>query len=258
MQTLVQANLKFVVAVCHNYVGRGLPLGDLVNEGNLGLIRAAQRFDGSRNFKFISYAVWWIRQGILTALAEQTRPLNIPTSRVENIRAISKASRKLEQDLHRVPNREELAARTGKSVETITACGQFSAPSLSLDSPFAEGGEGLGESLEDKSAAATDQAALQHLLDKKVDGMLNVLGERERAVIALYYGIGRDTGCSLSEIGLRFDLTRERIRQIRNKALQKLQRPAKIITAVPRKDSASPSSTSWPPGISARGRPSFT
>jgi RNA polymerase primary sigma factor len=224
LQALIQANLKFVVAVCHNYTGRGLPLGDLVNEGNLGLIRAAQRFDASKNFKFISYAVWWIRQGILTALAEQTRSLTISTSLVETLRKISAATRKLEQNLDRAPTLDELATASGRSTETIRASRIVSGPSISLDRAYhGEGGGVFGDTLEDDHGEATDQAARTHLLEKEVRAMLGVLGKKERAVLSLYYGIGFDTDYNLTEIGTRFQLTRERIRQIKAKALRRLQ-----------------------------------
>lgn len=228
MRTLIQANLKFVVAVCRNYAGRGLPFGDLVNEGNLGLIRAAHRYDGSMNFKFFSYAVWWIRQGILTALAEQTRVLTLSTSRIENIRTLNAATRKLEQALHREPSTEELAAETGKSHEAIQSNRLGNVAAISLSRPvLGEAGGEFGETLEDRDGEKTDTAALKHLLTKRVKGMLDDLGERERTVIQLYYGIGGGSENSLSDIGLRLHLTRERIRQIKEKALRRMLRCAK-------------------------------
>ena len=228
LHALVQANLKFVVAVCRNYSGRGLPFGDLVNEGNLGLIRAAHRYDGSRNFKFFSYAVWWIRQGILTALAEQSHVLTFSTSRIENLRTLNAATRKLEQALHREPNTEELAAATGKSREVIQSSRLSNVPAISLSRPaHGEAGGEFGETLEDQDGEKTDTAALRHLLTKQVQGMLDVLGERERTVIQLYFGIGGGSENSLSDIGLRLHLTRERIRQIKEKALRRLLRRAK-------------------------------
>lgn len=223
---LVQANLKFVVAVCRNYLNRGLPLGDLINEGNLGLIRAAHRFDGAANFKFISYAVWWIRQGILTALAEQSRSLNVSTSRVEAIRKIGLATRVLEQRNHRAPNEAELMEATGHSATVIRECRMIAAPPLSFNRPPAEGGSSNFEDLlEDKAAERPDQAVADHLIGKRLDGMLDGLGEREQLVLRLHFGIGCGTAYSLRDIGARLALSRERIRQIKDKALKRLKKP---------------------------------
>lgn len=223
LKTLVEANLKFVVAVCNNYIGRGLPFGDLVNEGNLGLIRAAQRFDGAMNFRFISYAVWWIRQGILTALASQGRSLNTTTTQVSTIRAVNLATRKLEQVLQRSPTMEELAAETGKTLENILLSRSISAAPLSMDHSFPGDRNGnLGENMKDANAEASDRAADLHLIGKKVKGMLESLGERERSVLSLYYGIGKECEYTLEEISERHGLTRERIRQIKARALDTL------------------------------------
>lgn len=232
VKELVQANLKFVVAVCRNYAARGLPFGDLINEGNLGLMRAAQRYDSSMDFKFISYAVWWIRQGILAALAEQTRSFTVSTSRVELIRKLSAASRKLEQSLHRPPSVEELAEATGHGVAIILACRMISASPLSLSwRPNPEGSGDPENSLEDKSSDRPDRAALLHLLGKRVDVMLARLEERERLVVKLYYGIGYEAQSSLEDIGNRLHLTRERIRQIKDLALKKLRKHAQRVAA---------------------------
>lgn len=234
LNTLVQANLKFVVAVCRNYADRGLPLCDLINEGNLGLIRAAHRFDSTFNFKFISYAVWWIRQGILTALAEQSRSWTLSANSISHVRALNVAARKLEQTLERAPTTEELAAETGKSAETIMQCRMASAMPVSLSQPLGwEGGGDAGENLEDRNSGKTDDAASEHLVGKEVSGILASLGERERTVIRLYYGIGYGAENNLAEIGTRMDLSRERIRQIRDKAMQSLRRAAKRRTTTP-------------------------
>lgn len=235
LHSLVQANLKFVVAVCHNYAGRGLPFGDLVNEGNLGLIRAAYRFDGMRNCKFISYAVWWIRQGILTALAEQTRTLSISTNQVESLRAVNAATRKLEQVLERSPSTEEVAAATGKSPESILRCRVISAPMVALSqTPDKETGGRFTEEMVDATTEAPDRSALSHLLGKKVKGLLDGLREQERTVLRLYYGIGGEYEYNLAEIGELLSLSRERIRQIKYQALQNLRLAGNLPSRRPR------------------------
>ncbi len=229
MNTLVEANLKFVVAVCRNYQYQGLPMGDLINEGNLGLIRAAKRFDGSMNFKFISYAVWWIRQGILTALAEQSRVMNISAGKITVMHKIGKASRKLEQTLGRTPSMGEVSETMGMTEMEVSECLQLASSPLSLSRPA--GGEedgNLEECLADTESPASDVPALKSLLTKNMTGLLNTLDEREAAVIKLYYGIGSQGTSTLSEIADRFDLTRERIRQIKEKALQKLRHPSRV------------------------------
>lgn len=196
---------------------------DLINEGNLGLIRAARRFDGNMNFKFISYAVWWIRQGILSALAGQTRPLTVTTNWVGGHRVLTAATRKLEQSLHRAPSAEELEMETGISVAAITKYNLVSAVPLSLNRPaHADAGRDFGDGLEDKNAKKPDEGVTMLLLGKRVKGMLDTLGERERTVLRLYYGIGCESESNLSEIGRRLDLTRERIRQIKLNALKRL------------------------------------
>lgn len=229
MNTLVEANLKFVVAVCRNYQYQGLPMGDLINEGNLGLIRAAKRFDGSMNFKFISYAVWWIRQGILTALAEQSRVMNISAGKITVMHKIGKASRKLEQTLGRTPSMGEVSETMGMTEMEVSECLQLAASPLSLSRPA--GGEedgNLEECLADTESPAADEPALKSLLVKNMSGLLGTLDEREAAVIKLYYGIGSQGTSTLSEIADRFDLTRERIRQIKEKALQKMRHPSRV------------------------------
>lgn len=228
MRKLVEANLKFVLVVCRHYAGRGLPIGDLINEGNLGLMRAASRFDAGLEFKFISYAVWWIRQGILTALAEQSRVLNVPAGRVDAISKIGLATGRLEQRLGRSPSVEEVAAETGKTAEAVIACRRIAAAPLSLDAPTGvEGEASFGERLEDENAEKTDRGAMLHLLGRSVEAELTRLGTRERLVIRMYFGIGSDASHTLTDIGLRLNLTRERVRQIKLKALLKLRTPMK-------------------------------
>jgi RNA polymerase primary sigma factor len=228
VKTLVEGNLKFVVAVCRNYVSRGLSLGDLISEGNLGLMRAASRYDGGMNFKFISYAVWWIRQGILTALAEQSRVLNVSTGKVEVIRKIGKSSRKLAQALARQPSASELAEDVGISEREVNACLYLANPSMSLSShaPGDEDG-GYENLLPDTSGSRTDAAARSWVMAKAMRGMLVGLPERESLTLKLFYGIDREDALTLTQIADRFDVTRERVRQIKTDALRKLRHPAR-------------------------------
>jgi RNA polymerase primary sigma factor len=228
VKLLVEGNLKFVVAVCRNYRSQGLSMSDLISEGNLGLMRAARRYDGSLNFKFISYAVWWIRQGILTALAEQTRVLNLSAGKVELIRKIGKANRKLAQKLGRQPFSLEVAEEVGISETEMDASLYLAKPAHSL-SGMAPGEEegGNESSLPDSAAPGTDAAARAWVLSKAMQGMLGVLTEQENGILRLFFGIGREDSLSLTEIAQRFDVTRERIRQIKANALQKLRHPVR-------------------------------
>jgi RNA polymerase primary sigma factor len=229
LQTLVEANLKFVVAVCRNYQYQGLSMGDLINEGNLGLMRAAQRFDASMEFKFISYAVWWIRQGILTALAEQSRVLKISAGKVGVMHRIGKASQKLEQQLGRTPRLDEVAEAMDITELEITECLQLASPPLSLNKPTPGEAEGnLEECLEDKESDGPDKTAIHDLLKQNIGELLETLDEREQTVLRLYYGIGRECSETMGEIAQRFGMTRERIRQIKAKALERLRHPSRI------------------------------
>lgn len=226
---LVEANLKFVVAVCRNYRYQGMSMGDLINEGNLGLIKAAKRFDASLNFKFISYAVWWIRQGILTALAEQSRVVNISPGRVGVIQKIGKASKKLSQTLGRLPTMGEVAEEMELTEKEVVECLHLASSPLSMNRPV--GGEedgNLEDCLPDTHSESTDDAALKVILSRSMEGMLGTLDDREEKVLRLFYGIGSQGTSTLKEIADRFDLTRERIRQIKEKALQKLRHPSRV------------------------------
>ncbi|MDB5104939.1 MAG: polymerase primary sigma factor [Fibrobacteres bacterium] len=226
---LVQANLKFVVAVCRNYRFQGLSMGDLINEGNLGLLRAAQRFDGGMNFKFISYAVWWIRQGILTALAEQSRVLKLSAGKVGVIAKIGKANQRLEQKLGRSPSMAEVAEELGLSEVEINECLQLAAAPMSLNKPILGDGEGaLEDVLEDKEADRPDKEVLQALSGKNLVDVLATLEEQEADVLKLYYGIGRESSETLEEIAARYGVTRERVRQIKAKALERLRHPTRM------------------------------
>jgi RNA polymerase primary sigma factor len=224
LNKLISSNLKFVVSVCRNYQNQGLPLTDLINEGNLGLIRAAKRFDETKHFKFISYAVWWIRQAILQALAEQSRIINIPLNRVSAIHRIGKSGVKLEQKLGRSVSPSELSFHLAVDEHEIQECMQLSANPISLESPLQADDEGkLGDMLKDENAESPDEFVLVGSLREEVRNVLGTLGDREEEVVKLYFGIGVDTGYTLEEIGQRFNLTRERVRQIKEKALKRLK-----------------------------------
>jgi len=229
IKILVEANLKFVVAVCRNYQYQGMPMGDLINEGNLGLIRAAHRFDGGMNFKFISYAVWWVRQGILTALAEQSRVMNISAGKVNIMHRIGKVSRKLEQSLGRQPTVADISGYMKLPEKEISECLQLAGHPVSLNQPAGKDEDGnLENCIPDTEAESADGAALKSILTKSMESLLDTLDEREQMVLRLYYGIGVQNTLTLNEIADRFEVTRERVRQIKVKALQKLRHPSRI------------------------------
>lgn len=224
LNKLINANLKFVVSVCRNYQNQGLPMTDLINEGNLGLIRAAKRFDETKHFKFISYAVWWIRQAILQALAEQSRIVNIPLNRVSAIHRLGKSGIQLEQKLGRSLSHSELSYQLSVAEKEVQECIQLSAIPLSLESPLQADEEGkLGDLLKDENAESPDAPCLVNSLKSEVRQVLGTLEIREEEVVKLYFGIDVDTGYTLEEIGHRFNLTRERVRQIKEKALKRLK-----------------------------------
>ncbi|MBK6932802.1 MAG: RNA polymerase sigma factor RpoD/SigA [Saprospirales bacterium] len=225
LEKLTKANLRFVVSVAKQYQNQGLSLSDLINEGNLGLIKAAQRFDETRGFKFISYAVWWIRQSILQALAEQSRIVRLPLNKVGSLNKINKAFSELEQTYEREPSPEELADLleiTSDEVETTLG---VAARHVSMDAPFVEGEDNsLLDVLENTSMPGTDQ----HLeyadsLRREIERSLSTLTDRQCDVIKLYFGIGVEHPMSLEDIGEKFGLTRERVRQIKDKAINKLR-----------------------------------
>jgi RNA polymerase primary sigma factor len=234
LETLVKANLRFVVSVARNYQNQGLPLNDLINEGNLGLIRAARRFDEKKNFKFISYAVWWIRQAILQALAEQSRIIKLPLNRVGAIHKIGKVQSKLEQKYQRLPNVEELAAELDLDENEIKETIKIGNTHMSLDAPLQQGEDSrLIDVLQDEFQELPDNGLMEISLQEEVNHTLNTLSEREKEVVRLYFGIGEETSHTLEEIGQRFNLTRERARQIKEKALRRLKhasRSKKLIT----------------------------
>lgn len=225
LEKLTKANLRFVVSVSKQYQNQGLSLSDLINEGNLGLIKAAQRFDETRGFKFISYAVWWIRQSILQALAEQSRIVRLPLNKVGLSNKISKAYSMLEQEFEREPSTEELAELLEIGTEEVETTLGVAARHVSVDAPFAEGEDNsLLDVLVNPNAVATD-ADLEHhdSLRCEIARSLSTLTDRQRDVIMLYFGIGIEHPMSLEDIGDRFSLTRERVRQIKDKSITKLR-----------------------------------
>jgi RNA polymerase primary sigma factor len=225
LDRLVRANLRFVVSVAKQYQNQGLTLSDLINEGNLGLIKAAQRFDETRGFKFISYAVWWIRQSILQSLAEQSRIVRLPLNKVGLTNRISRAYSQLEQEYEREPTTEELAELLNVEVEEISATVGIAGRHLSMDAPFAEGEENsLIDTMENPNAElANRQVDHNESLRTEISRSLNTLTERQKEVLCYFFGIGMDNPLSLEDIGSRFHLTRERVRQIKDKAITKLQ-----------------------------------
>lgn len=224
LEKLVKANLRFVVSVARNYQNQGLPLSDLINEGNLGLIRAARRFDEKKNFKFISYAVWWIRQAILQALAEQSRIIKLPLNRVGTIHKIGKAQSKLEQKYRRIPNIEEIARELKLDEEEVQETIKIGNSHMSLDAPLQQGEDSkLLDLLQDEDQELPDDGVMEISLHEEINQTLDTLTSREKEVIKLYFGIGEETAHTLEEIGQRFNLTRERARQIKEKALRRLK-----------------------------------
>ena len=223
LNKLINANLRFVVSVAKQYQNQGLTLPDLIQEGNLGLIKAAQKFDETRGFKFISYAVWWIRQSILQALAEQSRIVRLPLNQVGSLNKINKALAKFEQENQRRPSPEELAKDLDIPVEKIVETLKASGRQTSIDAPFAEGEENsLIDVLSDDSAPTTDSTLTKESLSTEVDRALNLLQEREREILKMAFGIGCQE-MTLEEISAKFELTRERVRQIKEKAIMKLK-----------------------------------
>jgi len=225
LDRLTKANLRFVVSVAKQYQNQGLSLPDLINEGNLGLIKAAQRFDETRGFKFISYAVWWIRQSILQALAEQSRIVRLPLNKVGLTNRIQKAFSQLEQQFEREPSVEELAELLNMELDEVSASLSISSRHISMDTPISEGEDGtLLDVLINPNAEKTD-GDLDHTqsLKTEIDRSLKTLTERQKEVICYFFGIGVDHPMSLEDIGERFNLTRERVRQIKDKAITKLR-----------------------------------
>jgi len=224
LEKLTKANLRFVVSVAKQYQNQGLSLGDLINEGNLGLIKAAKRFDETRGFKFISYAVWWIRQSILQALAEQSRIVRLPLNRVGALNKIGKKFSELEQEFEREPSPSELAEELDMSLFEVADTLKISGRHLSMDAPFTQGEDNrLLDVIQDERQAPPDHNLIKESLKIEVRRALSTLSEREAEVIRLYFGLDREHSLTLEEIGEKFNLTRERVRQIKEKAIRRLR-----------------------------------
>ena len=224
LEKLVKANLRFVVSVSKQYQNQGLTLPDLINEGNLGLIKAAQRFDETRGFKFISYAVWWIRQSILQAIAEQARIVRLPLNQVGSLNRINKTFSKLEQEFEREPSPEEIAEVLEIEKDKVTESQSISGRHVSVDAPFKDGEDGtLLDVLSNGNSPNTDITLIHESLQREIDRSLSTLTDRERDVIKDFFGIGIPHPLSLEEIGEKFGLTRERVRQIKEKGIRRLR-----------------------------------
>ena len=229
LEALTKANLRFVVSVAKQFQNQGLSLGDLINEGNLGLIKAAERFDETRGFKFISYAVWWIRQSIMQAIAEQSRMVRLHLNRVGTLNKLGKAYSKLEQEFERKPSAAELATelemKTDEVVDTLQLYGRH----VSMDAPFSgdDDKNSLIDILPNDQQPAPDVKLMHESLKSEVESVLSTLSEREANVLRLYFGINSERSATLEEIGERFNLTRERVRQIKEKAIRSLRHPSK-------------------------------
>lgn len=223
LEKLTKTNLRFVVSVAKQYQNQGLTLGDLINEGNLGLIKAAKRFDETKGFKFISYAVWWIRQSILQAIAEQSRIVRLPLNQVGSLSKISKAFSKLEQEYEREPSPEELADILETTVDKVSDTLSNSGRHVSMDAPFVQGEENTLLDVLENHDPDTDSSLIDESLSEEIKRSLATLTEREREIIVLFFGLGSNHQLSLEEIGEKFNLTRERVRQIKDKALQRLR-----------------------------------
>ncbi len=224
LEKLIRANLRFVVSVAKQYQNQGLSLPDLINEGNLGLIKAAQRFDETRGFKFISYAVWWIRQSILQALAEQSRLVRLPLNQVGSLNKIKKVTSKLEQQFERAPSADEIAKSLDMPEHKLDKALKITTRYVSMDAPV--GGDDEIRFLDvyiPEDLPRTDSDLMRESLNKEIQRSLSTLTEKERDVINLYYGIGIPHGLTLEEIGAKFNLTRERVRQIKEKAIRRLK-----------------------------------
>ena len=224
LEKLTKANLRFVVSVAKQYQNQGLSLADLINEGNIGLIKAAKRFDETRGFKFISYAVWWIRQAILQALAEQSRIVRLPLNRVGTLHKIGKISSNLEQEFGREPSPDEIAQELELTEKEVADTLKISNSHLSLDAPFSSSEDNsLIDILEDEFQPSPDESLLDESLRVEIEKALDTLTPREAEVINLYFGLSHEKPLTLEEIGARFSLTRERVRQIKEKAIKRLR-----------------------------------
>ncbi|MBQ0050067.1 MAG: sigma-70 family RNA polymerase sigma factor [Bacteroidales bacterium] len=227
LEKLTKANLRFVVSVAKQYQNQGLSLPDLINEGNLGLIKAAEKFDETRGFKFISYAVWWIRQSILQALAEQSRIVRLPLNQVGSLNKISKAFSRFEQENERKPSPEELAELLDMPIDKVGDTMKVSGRHISVDAPFVEGEDNsLLDVLVNDDSPSADRGLVNESLSREIERALDTLSEREKQIIQMFFGIGHQE-MTLEEIGDRFSLTRERVRQIKEKAIRRLRQNSK-------------------------------
>ncbi|WP_337865457.1 RNA polymerase sigma factor RpoD/SigA [Ignavibacterium sp.] len=228
LERLIKSNLRFVVSVAKQYQNQGLSLGDLINEGNVGLMKAARRFDETRGFKFISYAVWWIRQSILQALAEQSRIVRLPLNRVGTLNRIGKEYGRLEQEFEREPSPEELASALEMDVDELSDVLRMNGKPMSMDAPFNQNDENsLHDVLVNDDLPSPDEELMNESLKAEIKSALNILNDREKEVLKLYFGIETDQPLTLEEIGEKFNLTRERVRQIKEKAIRKLRHNSK-------------------------------
>ncbi len=224
LEKLTKANLRFVVSVAKQYQNQGLSLPDLINEGNLGLIKAAKRFDETRGFKFISYAVWWIRQSIMQALAEQSRIVRLPINQLGSVNKIKKAFSILEQKFEREPSNSELSIELEVPEESVANTMKISGKHVSVDAPFVAGEEhSLLDVLENPDSPLADNMLMNESLRQEINRSLSTLTQRESDVVKLFYGIGCNHSFTLEEIGAKFDLTKERVRQIKEKAIRRLR-----------------------------------
>jgi len=227
LEKLTKANLRFVVSVAKQYQNQGLSLADLINEGNLGLIKAAEKFDETRGFKFISYAVWWIRQSIMQAIAEQSRIVRLPLNQVGWVNKINRTTHKFEQENERRPSVEEIASKVNIPEDKIADAMKVTSRHVSMDAPFADGEDNsLLDILPNNDAPMADNELVKESLRKEIEQALQVLNERERKIIEAFYGINQPE-MTLEEISTKFGLTRERVRQIREKALRRLRNNTK-------------------------------
>ncbi|MBP1630709.1 MAG: polymerase subunit sigma [Bacteroidetes bacterium] len=228
LEKLVRANLRFVISVAKQYQNQGLSLPDLINEGNVGLIKAARRFDETRGFKFISYAVWWIRQSILQALAEQSRIVRLPLNQVGALSKLKKETSRLEQLFERNPSLEELAETLEMSPDRLSDVLRISSKAISMDAPLiAEDDVNLIDIYIDDNADSTDSFIMKESLNAEINRSLSILSKKEREIVNLFFGIGQEHGYTLDEIAIKFDLTRERVRQIKDRAIKRLKQTAK-------------------------------
>ena len=227
LERLCKANLRFVVSVAKQYQNQGLSLPDLINEGNLGLIKAAEKFDDTRGFKFISYAVWWIRQSILQAIAEQSRLVRLPLNQVGSVTRIMKEAHKFEQEYERKPSINEMAERIDIPEDKIADAMNANSHEVSVDAPFVNGEEGsIVDSMTNPDYPTTDNELVKESLRTEVERMIKLLGDREQKVIKAFFGIG-EPELTLEEIGVKYNLTRERVRQIKEKAIRRIRHNTK-------------------------------